>query len=98
MIAIIALVVSALSILWTTLWTLYVLRHDWTLTTKLTDAVVNSVATLKPGNRYIITFPDIVTEKEFGHVSKQLSEYLQLNDADIRVALLSGECRIVEFS
>jgi hypothetical protein len=76
--------------------------YSYTMVRKLKQAIpktlAESIKTLTPGNRYIITLPSSMTEQEFNAAFDALNEHLDLTNSDTHVVIMHGDIRIVEFS
>ena len=62
------------------------------------ETLAESIKTLIPGNRYIITLPSSMTEKEFDDAFKVLNDHLDLENSNTYVVVMHGDIKIVEFS
>lgn len=62
------------------------------------EILSESVKTLDPGNRYIITLPASMTDEEFDVAFKVLNDHLSLETSNTYVVIMHGDIKIVEFS
>ena len=62
------------------------------------EALIESLKTLDPEKRYIITFPSAMTEEDFEEAFEVMNDHLSLEDAHTHVVIMHGKIQIVEFS
>lgn len=68
------------------------------LKASIPKTLVESIKTLEPGNRYIITLPSSMTDAEFDAAFNALNNHLDLKNSNTHVVIMHGDIRIVEFS
>lgn len=68
------------------------------LKSSIPEILVESIKTLEPGNRYIITLPSSMTDAEFDAAFDALNDHLDLKNSNTYVVVLHGNIKIVEFS
>jgi len=62
------------------------------------ETLAESIKTLTPGNRYIITLPSSMTDQEFNDAFDALTKHLDLANSNTYVVIMHGDIKIVEFS
>lgn len=76
--------------------------YSYTMVRKLKQSIpktlAESIKTLTPGNRYIITLPASMTSAEFDEAFDELNDHLDLANSNTYVVIMHGDIRIVEFS
>lgn len=68
------------------------------LKSTIPEILAESIKTLEPGNRYIITLPASMTDKEFDEAFEIMNSHLDLQNSNTYVVIMHGDIRIVEFS
>ncbi len=73
-------------------------RKDSETVQEIVRAFGPTIATLSPGNRYILSLPDSLTEGEFATAVEAMRESLDLKNSNIHIVIVHGNVTMVEFS
>lgn len=68
------------------------------LKASIPETLAEGIKTLESGNRYIITLPASMTDKEFDEAFEIMNSHLDLQNSNTYVVIMHGDIRIVEFS
>lgn len=75
-----------------------VIRFRNTQTEKLGKAIANNLVVLKPGNRYILSFPFEIPDEKFDQIVSKISNSLDLENSNTHVVIVQGQVTMIEFS
>jgi len=76
----------------------YNYRELFRLKQSIPETLAETIKTLTPGNRYIITLPSSMTDAEFDTAFDELNKHLDLANSNTYVVIMHGDIKIVEFS
>lgn len=62
------------------------------------EQLANSVKTLDPNKRYIVSLPGSMTEEEFDAAFGVMRDFLDLETSQTHIVIMHGDVKMIEFS